>query len=124
MHKLTTVSVFVLVAGAAASGWAQPAPVTPDPGVAATRLINRDEIRISRVVLQPGAARSVHAHDDVEYHAVPRGRASKNRHSVNSGGLILTSMILRDRAASDRDRRKGDPRRAQLVRGAQAPRAC
>lgn len=69
MQRVATGVAFALVVGAAASGWAQPAPVTPDPGVAATRLINRDEIRISHLVLQPGAARSVHAHDDVEYHA-------------------------------------------------------
>ena len=47
----------------------KPRSSAPDPGVAATRLINRDEIRISRVVLQAGAVRSVHAHTDVEYHA-------------------------------------------------------
>ena len=39
-----------------------------DPGVRPFRLIDRDEIRVSRVELQPGAVRSVHAHDDVEYH--------------------------------------------------------
>ena len=69
MGRLTTASVFVLAVSSAASSWAQPAPLAPDPGVAATRLINRDEIRISRVVLQAGAVRSVHSHDDVEYHA-------------------------------------------------------
>ena len=69
MRKLTTASMFVLVLSSAVSSWAQPAPLAPDSGVAATRLINRAELRISRVVLQPGAARSAHAHDDVEYHA-------------------------------------------------------
>src|SRR5215203_2094002 len=39
-----------------------------DPGVRPVRLIDRDEIRVSRVELQPGAVRRVHAHDDVEYH--------------------------------------------------------
>jgi quercetin dioxygenase-like cupin family protein len=39
-----------------------------DPGVRPIRLIDRDEIRVSRVELQPGAVRRVHAHDDVEYH--------------------------------------------------------
>ena len=38
------------------------------PGVRPVRLIDRDEIRVSRVELQPGAVRAVHAHDDVEYH--------------------------------------------------------
>ena len=39
-----------------------------DPGVRPFRLIDRDEIRVSRVELQPGAVRRVHVHDDVEYH--------------------------------------------------------
>ena len=69
MGRLSTASMFALAVLSAAFSWAQPAPLAPDPGVAATRLINRAEIRISRVVLQPGAVRSVHAHDDVEYHA-------------------------------------------------------
>lgn len=43
-------------------------PGEADPGVRPFRLIDRDEIRVSRVELQPGAVRSVHAHDDVEYH--------------------------------------------------------
>ena len=69
MGRLSTALMFALAVLSAASSWAQPAPLASDPGVAATRLINRAEIRISRVVLQPGAVRSVHAHDDVEYHA-------------------------------------------------------
>src|SRR3954466_9453677 len=50
---------------------AQPAAQTAgeaDPGVRPVRLIDRDEIRVSRVELQPGAVRRAHAHDDVEYH--------------------------------------------------------
>jgi quercetin dioxygenase-like cupin family protein len=39
-----------------------------DPGVRPTRLIDRAEIRVSRIDLQGGAVRAVHAHDDVEYH--------------------------------------------------------
>jgi L-ascorbate metabolism protein UlaG (beta-lactamase superfamily)/quercetin dioxygenase-like cupin family protein len=39
-----------------------------DPGVRPTRLIDRDEVRVSRVELQPGATRRVHTHDDVEFH--------------------------------------------------------
>jgi quercetin dioxygenase-like cupin family protein len=45
-----------------------PAPGEADPGVRPTRLIDRAEIRVSRVELQGGAVRAVHAHDDVEYH--------------------------------------------------------
>lgn len=53
--------------------WAQaPSRTGPqpeaDPGVRPNRLIDRDEIRVSRIEMQPGAVRSVHAHDDVEYH--------------------------------------------------------
>ena len=39
-----------------------------DPGVRPTRLIDRAEIRVSRVEIQAGATRRVHQHDDVEYH--------------------------------------------------------
>ncbi len=65
--------VCVLSVSMAATASAQP-PGRPaaageaDPGVRPTRLIDRDEIRVSRVELQPGAVRAVHAHDDVEYH--------------------------------------------------------
>jgi quercetin dioxygenase-like cupin family protein len=43
-------------------------PAEADPGVRPFRLIDRDEIRVTRVELQPGAARRIHVHDDVEYH--------------------------------------------------------
>lgn len=46
----------------------QPTPGEADPGVRPTRLIDRDEIRVSRIDLAPGAVRAVHAHDEVEYH--------------------------------------------------------
>ena len=39
-----------------------------DPGVRPTRLIDRAEVRVSRIDLQPGSVRRVHAHDDVVYH--------------------------------------------------------
>jgi quercetin dioxygenase-like cupin family protein len=39
-----------------------------DPGVQPTRLIDRAEVRVSRVQIQAGAVRRVHQHDDVEYH--------------------------------------------------------
>lgn len=58
-----------IAAPALAQAPARPAQAAEaDPGVRPTRLIDRDEIRVSRVELQPGAVRSVHAHDDVEYH--------------------------------------------------------
>ena len=49
--------------------WAQtPAPGEADPGVRPIRMIDRAEVRVSRVEIQAGATRRVHAHDDVEYH--------------------------------------------------------
>ena len=61
---LTALSL--LAAGQAAAQ--TPAPAEADPGVRPTRLIDRAEIRVSRVELGPSAVRAVHAHDDVEYH--------------------------------------------------------
>lgn len=57
-----------LLAAAAAAQRPAAQPGEADPGVRPFRLIDRDEIRVSRVELQPGAVRSVHTHDDVEYH--------------------------------------------------------
>ena len=57
--------------GAGQASGPQPATQLPgeaDPGVRPFRLIDRDEIRVSRVELQPGAVRRIHVHDDVEYH--------------------------------------------------------
>jgi len=64
---VVAVTIALCAAGAHAQ---QPAaqPGEADPGVRPFRLIDRDEIRVSRVELQPGAVRSVHVHDDVEYH--------------------------------------------------------
>ena len=45
-----------------------PAGGEPDPGVRPTRLLDRPEVRITRVELQPGATRRSHTHDDVVYH--------------------------------------------------------
>jgi quercetin dioxygenase-like cupin family protein len=41
---------------------------TEDKGVARAVLIDRPEIRVLRVEIQPGAVRRVHQHDDVKYH--------------------------------------------------------
>jgi quercetin dioxygenase-like cupin family protein len=67
LAKVLLLTVFAtLLAGPAAAQAQQPAEA--DPGVRPTRLIDRAEIRVSRVELQVGAVRAVHAHDDVEYH--------------------------------------------------------
>jgi quercetin dioxygenase-like cupin family protein len=39
-----------------------------NPGVNPIRLMDRPEVRVSRVEIQPGAVRSVHMHDDVRFH--------------------------------------------------------
>jgi quercetin dioxygenase-like cupin family protein len=39
-----------------------------DKGVNPVRLIDRPEVRVSRVEIAPGAVRSVHTHDDVRFH--------------------------------------------------------
>jgi quercetin dioxygenase-like cupin family protein len=41
---------------------------TADPGVNPVRQIDRAEVRVTRVELQPGAVRSMHAHTDVRFH--------------------------------------------------------
>jgi quercetin dioxygenase-like cupin family protein len=65
--KLALLATFSLLAVGQASAQVR-APGEADPGVRPTRLIDRAEIRASRVEIQPGAVRSVHAHNDVEYH--------------------------------------------------------
>ena len=59
--------VFVVLAGKQ-SGAQTAQAGEPDPGVKPTRLIDRAEIRVTRVEVQPGATRRVHTHDDVVYH--------------------------------------------------------
>jgi len=59
-------ALFLLTAGRGAAQ--TPTPGGPDAGVRPNRLIDRAEIRVSRVEIDPGAVRGVHAHDDVEYH--------------------------------------------------------
>ena len=57
--------IAMLACGAAAQQ--TPGPEA-DPGVRPTRLIDRAEVRVTRVDLQPGATRRMHTHDDVVYH--------------------------------------------------------
>ena len=68
---IAVVQALLLVRPAAAQApQAPPASAAreADPGVRPTRLIDRAEVRVSRIELQTGAIRSVHTHDDVEYH--------------------------------------------------------
>jgi quercetin dioxygenase-like cupin family protein len=59
--------IFALTMVRGGPAWAQQLPEA-DPGVRPTRLIDRDEVRVSRIDLQPGSVRRAHAHDDVVYH--------------------------------------------------------
>jgi quercetin dioxygenase-like cupin family protein len=71
MHSSPSSAIVTIVLAAFLSQPAAaqtPAAGEADPGVKPTRLIDRDEVRVSRVEIQPGATRRVHAHDDVEYH--------------------------------------------------------
>jgi quercetin dioxygenase-like cupin family protein len=49
-------------------GAAQTPGPEADPGVRPTRLLDRAEVRVTRVDIQAGSTRRVHTHDDVEYH--------------------------------------------------------
>jgi quercetin dioxygenase-like cupin family protein len=60
--------VFVaLVYGVQVSAQA-PAATKANQGVNPVRLMDRPEVRVSRVEVAPGAVRAVHTHDDVRFH--------------------------------------------------------
>jgi quercetin dioxygenase-like cupin family protein len=74
MKKYAFSLTVALVALTCASMLAQTAdpqspPLLPtvDPGVARASLMDRAEIRVLRVEIQPGAVRTVHTHDEVRY---------------------------------------------------------
>src|SRR4029077_16656189 len=58
----------ILVCALYASAQTPGAANTADPGVNPVRQIDRAEVRGARVELQPGAVRSMHAHNDVRFH--------------------------------------------------------
>lgn len=60
----TMASLFLVVALAQAPN----AGKGPDPGVTPVRQIDRAEVRVTRVEIAAGATRSVHKHDDVQFH--------------------------------------------------------
>lgn len=70
MGRKAAVVGFVVVAVLLGRPGATQTPATgePDPGVRPTRLLDRAEVRVTRVELQPGATRRAHTHDDVVYH--------------------------------------------------------
>jgi quercetin dioxygenase-like cupin family protein len=69
MHRsLLALVILTAIAGVRPAAAQTQAAGEADPGVRPTRLIDRAEIRVSRVEIQAGATRRVHTHDDVEYH--------------------------------------------------------
>ena len=67
----TYIPVLLLVAGLLCPlvlGQTPEAVPTQDPGVARAVLMDRAEVRILRVEIQPGAVRRMHTHDDVPFH--------------------------------------------------------
>jgi quercetin dioxygenase-like cupin family protein len=61
-------AAFLMAVMAALQVGAQQPAASPDPGVTPVRLMDRPEIRVSRVELQPGAVRSMHEHQDAKFH--------------------------------------------------------
>ena len=70
MRIRTVVSLLTLASLCfiAASAQAPKAAKNANPGVNPVRLMDRPEVRVTRVEIQAGAVRSVHQHDDVRFH--------------------------------------------------------
>jgi quercetin dioxygenase-like cupin family protein len=58
----------ILICASHASAQTHDAANAPYPGVKPVRQIDRAEVRITRVELQPGAVRRMHTHNDVRFH--------------------------------------------------------
>jgi quercetin dioxygenase-like cupin family protein len=69
MRSCAVLAVFLvaLVYGIQVSAQA-PATKNANEGVNPVRLMDRAEVRVSRVEVAPGAVRAVHTHDDVKFH--------------------------------------------------------
>jgi quercetin dioxygenase-like cupin family protein len=67
-YRVTALGIVLALSSGSPALAQAPAPGEADPGVRPTRMIDRAEVRVSRVEIQAGATRRVHAHDDVEYH--------------------------------------------------------
>src|SRR5690242_5501034 len=66
MTRIFSLLPMVLLYGVWAG--AQTPPARGNAGVNPVRLMDRPEVRVSRVEIQPGAVRAVHTHDDVRFH--------------------------------------------------------
>ena len=62
------VVLLALLPGLQTRAQAPGAAKNANPGVNPVRLMDRPEVRVTRVELQAGAVRSVHTHDDVRFH--------------------------------------------------------
>ena len=68
MNRIFSILPAVLLCGVWAGAQAPAARGNANSGVNPVRLMDRPEVRVSRVEVQPGAVRSVHTHDDVRFH--------------------------------------------------------
>jgi mannose-6-phosphate isomerase-like protein (cupin superfamily) len=69
MPRAISVRAAVFLALSCLPAWAQQAKQKGgDPGISPTTILDRAEVRISRVEIQAGATRSMHAHNDVSFH--------------------------------------------------------
>jgi quercetin dioxygenase-like cupin family protein len=68
MFKYTSWLVIGVLCGYSMALAQAPAPAEADPGVLPVRLIDRAEVRATRVEVQAGATRAPHSHTDVLYH--------------------------------------------------------
>ena len=80
MRSVVSASIFVvsllcMTAVVAQSPGAKPAPLVLNPiaatsgtGVSNVALLDRPEVRVLRVDVQPGGVRNIHTHDDTQFH--------------------------------------------------------
>lgn len=69
MITRTVLVSILLTAGFAAAQIPGPAAVpTQDAGVARAVLLDKPQVRVLRLEIQPGATRKMHTHDDVRFH--------------------------------------------------------
>lgn len=80
MRRVATLSVFLVTVAwmssvVAQSPGAKPGPLVLNPiaatsgsGVSNAPLLDRPEVRVLRVDVQPGGVRNIHTHDDTQFH--------------------------------------------------------
>ena len=65
---ITRLVLFITVSAAFAFAQIPAATPTQDPGVNRAPLLDKPEVRVIRVEIDPGATRKMHTHDDVRSH--------------------------------------------------------